>query len=154
MNIEEKIIRSRVIKLKEKLTSLKLNYLKFDTSQEDSYVIINNVDLNIINDLFDYPAEYRIFLEEIGTVYVAYSTLFILEVSLPSKLYDSSIWVLDEEVINNENLRIIAHSDNDDILYLVYDISKVPFERYLDDFNTISLLDLVEKSINNCGFLD
>jgi hypothetical protein len=156
MNLKEKKILNQVLKIKEKLTKLKLDYLKQDPSEVDSLIKINPVDPNNIKELLNYPIEYKLFIEYIGEVYVVFATAFMLDVSLPAKLYDSFFWAADDDVINNEDLRIIAHTDNNDIFYWIYNVTKVPFERYFknEECSKGNFLDIIESKIEECQYYD
>jgi hypothetical protein len=150
MNSTEKNILDRIFKIKEKLIDLKLKYLKVDPLEEYNTVILNNIDSSEITKLLNYPSEYKMFLEQIGTVYIAFADAFMLEVSIPIKISDSSFWGLDDNIRCNDDFRIIAHTDNDDIFYLIYDTTEIPIKRYCEDeeCSKMNLLDLVEQKIN------
>ena len=48
-------------------------YLNSDPLQEYDLVKIDSVNLESIKKIKSYPEDYKVFLEEIGTVYAAYS---------------------------------------------------------------------------------
>jgi hypothetical protein len=84
-------------------------------------------------------------------VYVAYSGAFMLEVCLPQNL-DDCWWISNEEITGSDNFRIIANTDNDEINYVIYDITKTPFERYCTNESDLKIifLDIVEKKVEEC----
>ena len=71
--MDQKFLRKRVLEIKEKLMKLKSIYLNSDPLQEYDLVKIDSVNLESIKKLKSYLEDYKVFLEEIGTVYVAYS---------------------------------------------------------------------------------
>ena len=74
----------------------------------------------------------------------------MLELSIPMKISDSSFWAIDDNIRYNDGFRIIAHTDNDDIFYLIYDITEIPIKRYREDEECLkmNLLDIVEQKLN------
>jgi hypothetical protein len=141
----------RILVLKERIMQLQSKFMNLDPLQMENFVKINSVKVESIEKYQSYPEDYKIFLEEIGTVYVAYADAFMLEVCLPRNLEDCW-WISNEEITGNENFRIIIHTDNDDIEYMIYDITKTPFERYCTDESDLkfNFLDIVEKKIEDC----
>jgi hypothetical protein len=152
--MEEKEILRRVLIIKEKIIELELVNSKKDLEEQTyDFVKINKVDSDKLGELFNYPLEYRVFLEQIGTIYVAYAGCFMLEVILPERL--DEIWWADE-YSNNENHRILVHTDNDNIEFVIYDISNTPFIRIVKDNESpvMDFLDIVEKKLEGllqCG---
>ena len=149
--MDQKILRKKVLEIKEKLMKLQSIYLNSDPLQEYDLVKIDSVNLESIKKLKGYPEDYKVFLEEIGTVYVAYSGAFMLEVCLPQNL-DNCWWIPNKEITDSDNFRIIANTDNDEINYVIYDITKTPFERYCtyESDLKINFLDMVEKKVEEC----
>ena len=147
--MDEQIILNRVLGIKEKLIQLQSFYINSDPVQEFDRVKIASVNLAAVDMLFDYPIEYKFFLEHIGTVYIAYAGAFMLEVCLPCELEDCW-WISDQEIIESNNYRIIAFTDNDEIFDLIFDISKKPFERYCtsEEISKMNFLEIVELKVN------
>jgi hypothetical protein len=146
--MERQLIIDRVLSIKENLLKLHSEYLKSNPEQDYDRVIIKKVELIDLEELTEYPLEYQIFLEQIGEVYIAYCDCFMIEVCLPQNM-DDIWWFEDYKSLNPDNFRIIVHTDNDNIYYVLYDISKTPFERfygYYEDYDK-NFLDIIEEKI-------
>jgi hypothetical protein len=141
---------NRILAIKEGLELLKQHYLTDSFEQDINFVRIKEVDKGQLTDLDLYPIEYRTFLELIGEIYIAECDCFMIEVSLPLKLEESRFWTYDREIMENENLRVIVFTDNDEILHVVFDVSITPFVRYCpyDGFCELGFLDIVEEKID------
>jgi hypothetical protein len=147
--MENPILIDKVLDIKDKLKAIELKYTNLDPEQKDNFVSISEVQSEVLDTLLDYPLEYQIFLKEIGEVYIAYGDAFMLEVSLPKHLGDIW-WFSYQESSDLDKYRIIVHTDNNDINYAIYDITKIPFERYyqnIEVFN-LSFLKIIEDKIN------
>jgi hypothetical protein len=149
--MEEKAIIQRVLEIKKKLTQLESIYKNSDPLQQFDFVKTSSVSAKSKDELIEYPNEYKIFLELIGEVYVAFAGAFMLEVCLPKNL-DDCWWISDQKITDSDNYRIIAYTDNDDIYDIIYDVTKNPFERHFTDQRNLgmSFLDIVEKKIKEC----
>jgi hypothetical protein len=146
-NYEETLI-NRLLLLKDKLTFLEENMKLIDPKMVfDSihYFPINKMKLETIKD---YPLEYFLFMEFIGPFEISQSGCFMLEVTLPQPL--NEVWSVDRKLIDNQNLKIVAHTDNDDIFHAIYDSSALPILPFINKKIKISFLDLVEKKIEEC----
>jgi hypothetical protein len=149
--MDQNISRKRVLEIKEKLMNLKSIYKNSDPLQEFSFVRTNSVNLEAIENFKHYPEEYKLFLEIIGTVYVACADAFMLEVCIPRNL-DDCWWISNEDIRSSDNFRIIVNTDNDEINYVIYDVCKTPFKRYHvnEEDLKLSFLDIVEKKVEKC----
>lgn len=97
-----------------KLTDLKC---KLDLSNiQGSKLIITPVKIHDISNKF--PDFYKMFLTEIGTVYLSHFDQFIFEVSLPKNT--NEFWFLNEDFVHDETT-LIFHSDDQEIIYLILD---------------------------------
>jgi hypothetical protein len=141
---------NRILAIKEGLELLSQYYLKLNPEQDYHFVRIKKVDKGELNELEHYPIEYRIFLEEVGQIYIAECGCFKIEASLPNKPQDSCLWILEDNEWNNENLRILVHTDDPDIYHQIFNISTKPFERHLlgYDFSHLGFLDIVEEKVD------
>jgi hypothetical protein len=148
--IEKEKILTRIKAIKEGIDLLNQHFLKENPKQDYNVVRIKKVDKSELNELELYPIEYRIFLEVVGQIYIAERDCFMIEVSIPLKLEESLFWTYDREIMEDENLRVIVFADNDDILHVVFDVSKSPFIRYCpyDGFCELEFLDIVEEKID------
>lgn len=149
-DIEMENLLIRISAIKEGLELLKQHYLTDSFDQDSNYVRIKEVDKGQLTDLDLYSIEYRTFLELIGEIYIAECGCFMIEVSLPLKLEESRFWTYDREIMENENLRVIVFTDNDDIFHVVFDVSSTPFVRYCpyDGFSELEFLDIVEQKLD------
>jgi len=148
--MQESEILERVLKIKGKILALELINSKKDQEEKTyDFVKTNKVDSEKLDELSNYPLEYRIFLAQIGTIYVAYAGCFMLEVLLPERL-DDIWWACKDKNLNNENHRIIVHTDNDNIEFVIYDISNMPFVRIVKDNESpvMHFLDIVENKLD------
>lgn len=119
-----------------KQVNTKLNLLKEYISKYNSIysrILITSIDKKYISSSF--PEFYKIFLEEIGTVYLAHSDQFLFEVTLPKPTKEA--WFLEEDFDHNKGLTLIFHTDDVEILYIL-----------LDSENNISDLSKVNNSVN------
>jgi hypothetical protein len=148
--IEKEKILIRITAIKEGLELLSQYYLKLNPEKDYHYVRINKVDKGDLKELELYPFDYRIFLEEIGEIYIAECDCFKIEASLPKKPQDSDLWISENNKWNNENLRILVHTDDPDIYHQIFNISTKPFERHLlgYDFSHLGFLDIVEEKVD------
>jgi hypothetical protein len=143
---------NRIFAIKEGLEHLKQHYLTESFEQDSNFVRIKEVDKGLLKDLDLYPIEYRTFLELIGEINIAECDCFMIEVSLPLKLEESdNFWTYDREIMENENLRVIVFTDNDEIFHVVFDVSSTPFIRYCpyDGFCELEFLDIVEEKVDS-----
>jgi hypothetical protein len=145
--MDEIDIMKRVLAIKAQLSELKNTYIESDPLQEYDYIKIYQVAPSIISNLKGYPADYKIFLEQIGEVYFVYCGCFMLEVMLPSQV--DCWWNSNIEITSNHDYKLLAHTDNDDIYHLIFDVSKSPHKRFLsyEDQPTLNLLEIVEEKL-------
>ena len=151
LDSDQKFLRKRVLEIKGKLMELESIYMNSDPLQQFDFVKINSVNLESIKKLKGYPEDYKVFLEEIGTAYIAFAGAFMLEVCLPQNL-DDCWWISNEDIKGSDNFRIITNTDNNEINYVIYDITKTPFERYCtyESDLKIKFLDIIEKKVDEC----
>jgi hypothetical protein len=141
----------RIQRLKEKIKRLQ-DYYKILDDLEYNYVLIEKVNDTDLVTLSDYPIEYVNFLKEIGEVYIAKSGCFMIDISLPSQPDDC--WWLENNIMHDSTLRVIVHTDNDDIEYVIFNTSSIPYKRYshLDLIEVKSFLEIVENKIDELVF--
>lgn len=109
-----------------------------------SKLTINPVSNSSI--LNEFPEFYKIFLSEIGTVYLSYYDQFIFEVSLPKRT--NVVWFLDED-FNHNGASLIFHSDDQEIIYIILDS-----EFQLSEQSSLYPINVKEFSDMLCSLLD
>jgi hypothetical protein len=149
MNLTEEIILTRINCIKDALMKLKKSFKEIDPDENSNRVKFDLVNTSKIINFENYPVDYKCFLERIGTLVVGMSTAFMFEVTLPSNPED----YIDDFEFNNDRLKILAHTDNDVILYLIYNIEELKYESFkCDDLESniwrYSFLDLIEFKLS------
>jgi hypothetical protein len=142
----------KIHQLKEKVKQLQDYYKILDNTMEYDHVLIKTVNETDLAALSNYPLEYVEFLKEIGEVSIVKNGCFMIDISLPTRPLDC--WWLENNIMHDSTLRVIVHTDNDNIEYVIFNTSSIPYKRYshLDLIEVKSFLEIVENKIDELVF--